>query len=129
MLKEAGLSYQKPRRLAAEDDEDEQKEFRDNLKKAAGDGRHSSLYRSDQEIRASRAACRAETTRASVELSDQRDWTCFLGAITVLGDRFYSRFEEYVTTNPSPDISGRGIAVVTEIMEQETIVLTLRKLS
>jgi hypothetical protein len=34
---------------------------------------------------------------ATVDLSEQRDWTCLLGAITVLGDRFFSRFEEYVT--------------------------------
>jgi transposase len=30
-------------------------------------------------------------------LSGQRDWTCVLGAITEDGDRFFSRFEEYVT--------------------------------
>jgi transposase len=36
LLKEAGLSYQKPRRSAAESDEDEQEEFRDELKKSGG---------------------------------------------------------------------------------------------
>ena len=36
-------------------------------------------------------------TRPSVELSGQRDWTCLLGAITEDGDRFFARFEEYVT--------------------------------
>jgi transposase len=36
LLKEAGLSYQKPRRSAAEADEDEQEEFRDELKKSSG---------------------------------------------------------------------------------------------
>jgi hypothetical protein len=30
-------------------------------------------------------------------LSGQRDWTCVLGAITEDGDRFVSRFDEYVT--------------------------------
>jgi len=50
LLKEAGLSYQKPRRTAAEADEDEQEEFHDELKKAAGNGRHRSLYRPNQEI-------------------------------------------------------------------------------
>jgi hypothetical protein len=35
-------------------------------------------------------------TRPSVELSGQRDWTCLLGAITENGDRFFSRFTEYV---------------------------------
>ena len=44
LSKEAGLSYQKPRRSAAEADEDEQGAFYDELKKAAGDGRHRSLY-------------------------------------------------------------------------------------
>ncbi len=50
LLKEAGLRYQKPRRTAAESDADEQEPFREELKKAARDGRHSSLYRSNQEI-------------------------------------------------------------------------------
>ena len=36
LLKEAGLSYQKPRRSAAEADEDEQEEFYDELKKSGG---------------------------------------------------------------------------------------------
>ncbi len=53
LLKEARLSYQKPRRTAAEAEADEQETFHEELKKAAGDGRHSSLYRSNQEIRAS----------------------------------------------------------------------------
>ncbi|WEL28110.1 Transposase (plasmid) [Haloferax volcanii] len=36
LLKEAGLSYQKPRRSAAEADEDEQEAFHDELKKSGG---------------------------------------------------------------------------------------------
>ena len=36
LLKEAGLSYQKPRRTAAEADEDEQEKFHDKLKKSGG---------------------------------------------------------------------------------------------
>ncbi len=36
-------------------------------------------------------------TRPSVKLSGQRDWTYLLGAITILGDRFFSRFKESVT--------------------------------
>ncbi len=36
LLKEAGLSYQKPRRSDAEADEDEQEEFHDELKKSSG---------------------------------------------------------------------------------------------
>jgi transposase len=36
LLKEAGLSYQKPRRSAAEADEDEKKEFHDEFKKSGG---------------------------------------------------------------------------------------------
>ncbi|WP_338035957.1 winged helix-turn-helix domain-containing protein [Halobacterium salinarum] len=36
LLKEAGLSYQKPRRSAAEADEDDQEEFHDELKKSGG---------------------------------------------------------------------------------------------
>ncbi len=30
-------------------------------------------------------------------IEGQRDWTCLLGAITEDGDRFFARFEEYVT--------------------------------
>jgi transposase len=36
LLKEAGLSYQKPRRTAAESDADEQEVFHDELKKSGG---------------------------------------------------------------------------------------------
>jgi hypothetical protein len=36
-------------------------------------------------------------TRPSVKHSGQRDWTCLLGVITENGERFFSRFEEYVT--------------------------------
>jgi len=36
LLKEAGLSYQKPRRSAAESDEDEEEAFHDELKKSGG---------------------------------------------------------------------------------------------
>jgi transposase len=36
LLKEAGLSYQKPRRSAAEADEDEQEEFHEEFKKSGG---------------------------------------------------------------------------------------------
>ncbi len=44
-----------------------------------------------------RAAWFPRGTRPAIELSGQRDWTCLLGAITEDGDRFFSRFEEYVT--------------------------------
>jgi hypothetical protein len=50
LLKEAGLSYQKPRRSAAEADADEQAVFCDKLKKAAGNGRYGSLSRPNQEL-------------------------------------------------------------------------------
>jgi hypothetical protein len=43
-----------------------------------------------------RAAWSPRSTRLSVELSGQRDWTCLLGVITEDGDRF-SQFQEYVT--------------------------------
>ena len=44
-----------------------------------------------------RAAWFPRGTRPSVELSGQRDWTCFPEPITEDGDRFFSRFEQYVT--------------------------------
>jgi hypothetical protein len=46
-----------------------------------------------------RAARKPRSTRPSVELSGQCDWTCPLGAITEDGDRFFARFEEYVTAD------------------------------
>ena len=58
LLKEAELSYQKPRRRTAEADEDEQEVFHDKPKKAAGAGHYRSLYRPNQEICAIQAACR-----------------------------------------------------------------------
>ena len=36
-------------------------------------------------------------TRPFIELSGRRDWTCLLGTTTADGDRFFSRFTEYVT--------------------------------
>ena len=36
LLREAGLTYQKPRRTAAESDADEQETFREELKKSGG---------------------------------------------------------------------------------------------
>jgi len=47
LWKEAGLSYQQPRRTAAEADESDQEEFHDELEMATEDGRHSSLHRSE----------------------------------------------------------------------------------
>lgn len=57
-MKEAGLSYQKPRRTAAEVEAEDREEFDNELKKAAGDRRHNSLHRPDEEIGPGRAACR-----------------------------------------------------------------------
>ena len=45
-----------------------------------------------------RAAWFPRGTRPSVDFSGQRDWTCVLCAITEDADRFFSRFEAYVTT-------------------------------
>jgi transposase len=97
LLKEAGLSYQNHAVQPPNPMLRSKKRSARSSKKAAGDGHHSSLYRSNQEIRPSRAAWFPRGTRPSVELSGQRDWTCLLGAITEDGDRFFARFEEYVT--------------------------------
>ena len=54
LMKEAGLSHQKPRRTAAEADPEDRDKLHDVLKnKATGDRRYGSLYRPNQEIRAS----------------------------------------------------------------------------
>ncbi len=52
-------ALKKPRRTTA----DGQESFCENLEKAAGNGRHTSLYRSTQEIRAIRAVCRGISPR------------------------------------------------------------------
>jgi len=46
-----------------------------------------------------RAAWFPRGAAPSVELSGQRDWTCLLGAVTADGETFFSRFQEYVTTD------------------------------
>ncbi|WP_144906696.1 IS630 family transposase [Halobellus captivus] len=102
LLKEAGLSYQKPRRKAAESDEDEQEAFHDELKKKRRemDATVVCIDQTKKSVQVEpRAAWFPRGTRPSVELSGQRDWTCLLGAITENGDRFFSRFEEYVTAD------------------------------
>jgi len=58
-------------------------------------------------------------TRPAVELSGQRDWTCLLGAITEDGDRFFSRFTEYVTA----DHAKRFILALCEEFEDNLIVV------
>jgi len=73
LLKEAGLSYQKPRRSAAEAEESGQEEFHDEIKNAIGDGRQNRLYRSDEEICPGRAAWFPRGTRPIFELSGQHD--------------------------------------------------------
>jgi transposase len=99
LLKEAGLSYQKPRRLAAEADEDEQEAFHNEIKKRRK--MDATIVCIDQIKKSVQVEPRAvwvpRGTRPSVELSGQHDWTCLLGAITEDGDRFFSRFTEYVT--------------------------------
>ncbi|TMT81676.1 IS630 family transposase [Haloterrigena sp. H1] len=102
LLKEAGLSYQKPRRTAAESDADEQETFREELKKKRRemDATVVCIDQTKKSVQVEpRAAWFPRGTRPSVELSGQRDWTCLLGAITEDGDRFFSRFEEYVTAD------------------------------
>jgi len=42
----SGIELSKPRRTAAESEAEEQETFRNEIKKATGNGRHSSLYRS-----------------------------------------------------------------------------------
>ncbi|UHQ98853.1 IS630 family transposase (plasmid) [Natrinema zhouii] len=100
LLKEAGLSYQKPRRTAAEADAEEEETFREELKKKQRemDATVVCIDQTKKSVQVEpRAAWFPRGTRPSVELSGQRDWTCLLGAITEDGDRFFSRFEEYVT--------------------------------
>jgi hypothetical protein len=66
-----------------------------------------------------RAAWVPRGTRPSVELSSQRDWTRLLGAITENGDRFCSRFTEYVTA----DHAKHFIVVLCNEFEDDLIVV------
>ena len=66
-----------------------------------------------------RAAWFPRGTRPSVDLSGQRDWTCLLGAITENGDRFFSRFDEYVTG----DHAKHFILVLCEEFDDDLIVV------
>src|SRR6056297_1153457 len=59
-------------------------------------------------------------TRPSVELSGQRDWTYLLGAITEDGDRFFPRFEEYVTAEHAKHFI---LALCEEFQEDLIVVL------
>jgi hypothetical protein len=52
-------------------------------------------------------------------LSGQRDWTCVLGAITEDGDRFFSRFEEYVTVEHAKHV----ILTLCEEFQKDVIVV------
>jgi hypothetical protein len=46
-----------------------------------------------------RVAWVPHATRPTVELSDQRDWTCLLGVVAEDGDYLFSRITEYVTAD------------------------------
>ncbi|MDB2246562.1 IS630 family transposase, partial [Halorubrum ezzemoulense] len=122
LLKEAGLSYQKPRRSASESDEDEQHEFYDEIKKKRRemDATVVCIDQTKKSVQVEpRAAWFPRGTRPSVELSGQRDWTCLLGAITENGDRFFSRFTEYITA----DHAKHFILALCEEFEDDLIVV------
>nr|WP_254546800.1 IS630 family transposase [Halomarina sp. BND7] len=122
LLKEAGLSYQKPRRSADEADEDEQEAFHDELKKKRRemDATVVCIDQTKKPVQVKpRTAWFLRGTRPSVELSDQRDWTCLLGAITEDGDRFFSRFTEDVTTEHAKHF----ILALCEEFENDLIVV------
>jgi hypothetical protein len=59
-------------------------------------------------------------TQPSVELSGQHDWTCLLAAITVFSDRFFARFEEYVTAEHAEHFI---LVLCTEFKDDLLIVL------
>jgi len=67
-----------------------------------------------------RAAWFPEGTRPSVALSVHRDWTCLLGAITEDGDRFFSRFEAYVTAEHAKHFI---LALCVEFQDDLVVVL------
>ncbi|MCQ4333137.1 IS630 family transposase [Natronomonas sp. F2-12] len=122
LLKEAGLSYQKPRRTAAESDKDEQEAFHDELKKKRRemDATVVCIDQTKKSVQVEpRAAWFPRGTRPSVELSGQRDWTCLLGAITENGDRFFSRFTEYVTAEHAKHF----ILALCEEFEEDLLVV------
>jgi len=56
---------------------------------------------------------------STVKLSGQRDWTCLLGAITEDGERYFSRFTEYVTA----DHAKHFISALCKELEDDLIVV------
>lgn len=62
-LKKARLSHQELHRIAIESNADGQETFCRELKKVARNGHYNSLYRSNQENRLSRTACRLACAR------------------------------------------------------------------
>ncbi|PGF13830.1 IS630 family transposase [Natrinema sp. CBA1119] len=122
LLKEAGLSYHKPRRTAAEAEESDTEEFREELKKKRRemDATVVCIDQTKKSVQVEpRAAWFPRGTRPSVELSGQRDWTCLLGAITEDGECFFSRFTEYVTA----DHAKHFILALCKEFEEDLIVV------
>ncbi|AUX09309.1 transposase [Halalkaliarchaeum desulfuricum] len=95
LLKEAGLSYQKPRPENAKAEPEDREEFDETLKKKRRE-MDATVVCIDQ----TKTSVNGDTTQAwfqrnsrpSVELSGLRDWTCLLGAVTDDGRLFFSRF-------------------------------------
>ncbi len=58
--------------------------------------------------------------RPSIVLSGQRDWTVLLGAVIEGGDRFFSRFEEYVSVTFAKHLF---LTLFKEFEYDQTIVL------
>ncbi len=98
LLKEAGLSYQKPAAQPLKPTQTSTKSSTRSSKNGAGDGRHSSLHRSNKEIRAGRTACRVVSPRHAA--GRRTLWPARLDVLARRDHRkrrFFSRFEEYVT--------------------------------
>ncbi|MWV39786.1 IS630 family transposase [Natrialba sp. INN-245] len=122
LLKEAGLSYQKARRTAAESEAEEQETFREEpqKKRRKMDATVVCIDQTKKSVQVEpRAAWFPRGTRPSVELSGQRDWTCLLGAITEDGERFFSLFTEYVTA----DHAKHSILALCKEFEDDLIVV------
>jgi transposase len=99
LLKEAGLSYQKPRPENAKADPEDREAFDEALKKRREmDATVVCIDQTKTSVNGDPTqAWFQRNSRPSVELSGLRDWTCLLGAVTEDGRSFFSRFSEYVT--------------------------------
>ncbi|MFW5955909.1 MAG: IS630 family transposase [Halorhabdus sp.] len=122
LLKEAGLSYQKPRPENAKAEPEDREEFDETPKKKRRDLDATVVCIDQTKTSVNGDPTQAwfqRNSRPRVELSGLRDWTCLLDAVTADGRSIFSRFPEYVTA----DHAKHFILALYKEFEDDLIVL------